>query len=375
MEPNPFLGVILHAIGGLAAASFYIPYKKVKYWSWETYWLVGGFFSWIIAPWILAMIFVPDTPKVLLESFQTQPGAVLWAYLFGAMWGIGGLTFGLTMRYLGIALGMAIALGYCAAFGTLMPPIFKGEFMGIVSSGPGQIILFGVFVCLCGIAVSGLAGMSKEREMSEEEKKRAIKEFSFGKGLLVATFSGIMSAGMSYGQSTGKPIAAIALGTMEPGSIWGIFQGLPVLIVVLAGGFTSNFIWCVLLNIKNKSGGDYLNTHMVTKAAPSEVAVATGLERVPLLANYVFSAVAGTTWYLQFFFYTMGETKMGRFTFSSWTLHMASIIIFSTLWGIALHEWKGTSKRTHVLIAVGLAILISSTIIVGFGNYLNIPAN
>ncbi len=375
MEPNPFLGVILHAIGGLAAASFYIPYKKVKYWSWETYWLVGGFFSWIIAPWILAMIFVPDTPKVLLESFQTQPGAVLWAYLFGAMWGIGGLTFGLTMRYLGIALGMAIALGYCAAFGTLMPPIFKGEFMGIVSSGPGQIILFGVFVCLCGIAVSGLAGMSKEREMSEEEKKRAIKEFSFGKGLLVATFSGIMSAGMSYGQSAGKPIAAIALGTMEPGSIWGIFQGLPVLIVVLAGGFTSNFIWCVLLNIKNKSGGDYLNTHMVPKAAPSEVAVATGLERVPLLANYIFSAVAGTTWYLQFFFYTMGETKMGRFTFSSWTLHMASIIIFSTLWGIALHEWKGTSKRTHVLIAVGLAILISSTIIVGFGNYLNIPAN
>jgi L-rhamnose-H+ transport protein len=157
---------------------------------------------------------------------------------------------------------------------------------------------------------------------------------------------------MSYGMAAGKPIAEIALQHGAPN----IFQNLPVLIVVLAGGFTSNFIWCVMLNIKNKSGGDYLNAS------------------TPLISNYVFSAIAGTTWYLQFFFYSMGQTKMGKYEFSSWTLHMASIIIFSTLWGIALREWKGTSTRTHILIAIGLAVLIGSTVVVGYGNYLGLQA-
>ncbi len=182
------------------------------------------------------------------------------------------------------------------------------------------------------------------------------------KGLLVATFSGIMSAGMSYGLAAGTPIADYALAHGAPS----FFPKLPVLIIVLAGGFTSNVIWCVLLNIKNKSGRDYINT--------GTVVVDGKKERVPILSNYLFSAIAGTTWYFQFFFYQMGETRMGEYKFSSWTLHMASIIIFSTLWGVALHEWKGSSKRTHVLIAIGLAILIASTIVIGYGNYLDIPA-
>ncbi|MBX7259640.1 MAG: L-rhamnose/proton symporter RhaT [Candidatus Hydrogenedentes bacterium] len=352
MAPNPFLGVILHAIGGLASASFYIPYRRVRHWAWESYWLAGGFFSWIIAPWVLALLIVPDVPQILA---QTPLSVLFWAYFFGAMWGLGGLTFGLTMRYLGIALGMAIALGYCAAFGTLMPPIFDGKFASIVGETSGQVTLLGVAVCLAGIAVSGLAGMSKEKELPEEQKKAAIKEFNFFKGILVATFSGVMSASMSYGLAAGKPIAELALQHNAPP----LFQNLPVLIVVLAGGFTTNFIWCVLLNVKNKSARDYI--------AP--VSASDGV-RVPLLSNYVFSAIAGTTWYLQFFFYSMGTTKMGKYDFSSWTLHMSSIIIFSTLWGIALREWKGTSPRTHVLIAIGLAVLIGSTVVVGYGNYL-----
>src|SRR5271157_3685426 len=194
---NPFLGVFFHWLGGLASGSFYVPYRGVKKWSWEVYWLVGGFFSWIIAPWILAYFM---TYELFTVIGYANSSALFWAYFWGAMWGLGGLTFGLTMRYLGMSLGMAVALGYCAAFGTLMPPIFHGEFgkkvLGTVS---GLYILAGVGVCLAGIAVAGLAGMSKESEMSEEQKKSAIKEFSFKKGILVATFCGVMSACFSYG--------------------------------------------------------------------------------------------------------------------------------------------------------------------------------
>jgi len=382
MHPNPFLGVFFHWLGGLASASFYIPYRRVRLWSWETYWLVGGFFSWLIAPMILANLLVPgvfdairtNTFPLFWASLNFFPGdgrilewdvggsPVFWAYFWGAMWGLGGLTFGLTMRYLGIALGMAIALGYCAAFGTLMPPIFKGEFSTIVSQTPGQWILFGVFVCLLGIAISGMAGMSKEREMPEEQKKAVIKEFNFVKGILVATFSGVMSASFSYGLQAGKPIAGIALNQLTAAGSADLWQNLPVLIVVLWGGFTTNFIWCVCLNIKNRSAHEYF-----TPTAKTESATA----RVPMLSNYVFCAIAGTLWYMQFFFYSMGETKMGEYKFSSWTLHMASIIIFSTLWGVALHEWKGASKKTHVLVTIGLAVLVLSTFIVGYGNYLN----
>jgi L-rhamnose-H+ transport protein len=367
MAPNPLLGVLYHWLGGLASASFYIPYRRVKHWSWETYWLVGGFFSWLIAPMILANRLVPDA----LGAITSAPrGSIYWAYFWGAMWGLGGLTFGLTMRYLGIALGMAIALGYCAAFGTLMPPIFKGEFMSIMSMPPGQWILFGVFVCLLGIGISGAAGMSKEREMPEEEKKAVIKEFNFPKGILVATFSGVMSASFSYGLAAGKPIAVIALEHLMEAGRADLWQNLPVLIVVLWGGFTTNFIWCLYLNYKNRTGREYFTP---TAEAPAEGGspAAGGKIRVPMLANYIFCAIAGTTWYLQFFFYSMGETKMGEYKFSSWTVHMASIIIFSTLWGVALREWKGSSKRTHVLVAIGLAVLILSTLVVGYGNYLN----
>src|SRR5271157_2175595 len=204
MTPNPFLGVVFHWLGGLASGSFYVPYRFVRKWSWETYWLTGGFLSWIIAPWLLGLIMTRDLPAVISEA----PGSTLfWTYFFGVLWGMGGLTFGLTMRYLGMSLGMAVALGYTAAFGTLVPPIFHGElFTKILTTVPGLIVLFGVFVCMAGIAVAGMAGMSKEREMSEEQKKASIKEFDFKKGIMVATFSGVMSACFSYGLAAGDPI-------------------------------------------------------------------------------------------------------------------------------------------------------------------------
>src|SRR5271169_6754871 len=191
MGANPFLGVFLHWLGGLASGSFYVPYRGVKKWSWETYWLAGGVFSWIICPWTFALLMTNDVFGVLR---QQTVNTLWWTWMFGAMWGFGGLTFGLTMRYLGMSLGMGVALGFCAAFGTLVPPIFKGQLAAIAASGSGKVTLLGVGVCLAGIAVAALAGLSKEHEMSDESKKSAVKEFNFSKGMLVAVFSGIMSA-------------------------------------------------------------------------------------------------------------------------------------------------------------------------------------
>ena len=250
MDANPALGVLLHAIGGLAAASFYIPYKRVSGWAWETYWLVGGIFSWIVAPWAFSLAILPQTTEILRD---TSRSTLFWTFFFGVLWGVGGLTFGLTMRYLGIALGYAIALGLCAAFGTLMPPLFNGELGEILSHVPGQIILLGVAVCVVGIAVSGRAGIRKESELSEADKKATVAEFSFGRGMAVAVACGVMSASMAYGIAAGKPIAAAALAHGAP-SLW---QNLPVLIVILTGGFLTNVVWCVFLAAKNRSVGDY----------------------------------------------------------------------------------------------------------------------
>lgn len=376
MAPNPILGVVLHWIGGLAAASFYLPYRGVKRWSWETYWLVGGVFSWVIAPWIFAWILVSDLPSL----FRSAPESCLgWAYFFGALWGLGGLTFGLTMRYLGIALGMAVALGYCAVFGTLMPPIFDGTFAHLFTIASGRTILLGVLICVTGIVISGLAGRSKEREVPDEEKRAVIREFNFPRGMAVATFSGILSSCMAYGIAAGKPLAHLAKVRLLANGGSDLWQNLPVLVIVLAGGFTTNFIWCCLLNIRNGSGKEYFGLQGPASEAASiletptgRTATAGGSFSIPLLRNYLFAASAGMVWYLQFFFYSMGTTRMGKYDFSSWTLHMASIIIFSTLWGIALHEWRGSSRRTWKLMFTGLAVLVGSTVVVGYGNYLNV---
>ncbi|HJT69930.1 MAG TPA: L-rhamnose/proton symporter RhaT [Terriglobales bacterium] len=397
MAANPGIGVVYHWLGGLASGSFYVPYKGVKRWAWETYWLAGGFFSWIIAPWILATLMTNDLLAVLHEAPWS---ALFWACFFGLLWGVGGLTYGLTMRYLGLSLGMAVVLGLCAAFGTLMPPLFRGEFFTqVLGTTSGRVILFGIFVCLIGIATAGLAGVSKERAMSPEQQKAAIEEFNLRKGIGVAILSGIMSACFAYGLAAGDPIKALTLrhGTKE------LWQGLPVLVVVLIGGFITNFIWCLILLARNKTGYQYFTSRIrqgnnkpettietaidapsreaVEHAGPLRLAQAAVMVqpvpaasevRAPMLRNYLLCALAGTTWYFQFFFYTMGESQMGRYKFSSWTLHMASIIIFGTLWGIGFKEWKGAGTRAGILLSLALFLLVASTVIVGYGNYLGL---
>jgi L-rhamnose-H+ transport protein len=259
-----------------------------------------------------------------------------------------------------MSLGMAVALGYCAAFGTLMPPLVRGEFASkIIGTSSGVFILIGVGICVCGIAVAGMAGISKEREFSAGERTAVIKEFNLKKGLFVATFCGIMSACFSYGLASGGPVRDIAERHGAP-PLW---QGLPILILILVGGFTTNVVWCVILHVRNRTGAQYFQRLSFA---------ATPTMPVPLAANYTLCALAGFVWYFQFFFYTMGEAQMGRYRFSSWTLHMASIMIFGTLWGLALREWRGAGRRTMRLLALSLAVLVASTLVVGYGNYLSV---
>jgi L-rhamnose-H+ transport protein len=348
------LGVFLHFVGGFASGSFYIPFKKVKSWHWESYWLVGGLFSWLIAPIFAAWLIVPGFWHIIGAISKTT---VFWTYLMGVLWGIGGLTFGLSMRYLGMSLGMAIALGYCAAFGTLIPPIFydlvtnpEGQttISSLWHSGSGKIILAGVLLCLIGIAVCGRAGVMKEKDLGETKTAGTIAEFNLRKGVLVATVSGILSSCFSFGLAFAKPIAILTAGSgVNP-----IFQNLPSLVVVLLGGLTTNLIWCILLNLKNRSFGDYVN------------------KNTPLTWNYIFCTIAGITWYLQFFFYGMGSSKMGKYDFSSWTFHMAFIIIVSNAWGIYFKEWKGSRDQTMRVILLGILTVILSTVVVGLGNYM-----
>lgn len=349
MTPNPLLGVFFHWLGGLASASFYVPYKRIRLWSWEIFWLTGGIFSWVFAPWLFASIQTRD----LLGVISSASPDVLWACIgCGALWGMGGLTFGLTMRYLGLSLGMAVALGLTTVIGTLGPPMFNGT-LGDVATKPGAVYTFiGIAIVLIAIVIVAMAGHRKEIELPGE--KEGLSEFNLGKGLMVAVFCGVMSSFFAFGLERGTPIkdASLAAGT---GPLW---AGLPVLCVVLIGGFLTNLIWSGYLIFKNKSAGEWVGKSKVAG------------DRIPLLTNYLLAAFGGTLWYFQFFFYTMGESQMGAYGFSSWTLHMASIILFSTLWGFALKEWRGTSARTKAYVWTGVLALVASTVIIGYGNML-----
>ena len=384
MGPNPFIGVIYHWIGGFASATNFIPFRGIKRWSWEIYWLIQGFAAWIVAPTVLGSIFVPNLFGIIHQVYVTNPKNVWLAFLFGVLWGVGGITFGLAIRYLGIALGYAIALGLCAAFGTVVPPIAHGQFGAILHSTAGQIILLGVLVCLIGVAVNGAAGVSKEREITPEEKAEAGEtDYNFGKGIAIAILAGFMSSFFAFGLDAGKPIGDLAKTQLLAAGRLDLWQNLPILVVVLWGGFVTNFIWSAILIFQNGSvrqfAGEPGNNPMrATHASgdtlvdfdPLDPSTYDRLAPKTLVANYLFAALAGVIWYFQFFFYSMGQTKMGKYDFSSWTLHMASIIIFATLWGLFLKEWRGTSRRTKILVATGLFLLISSTVVVGYGNYL-----
>jgi L-rhamnose-H+ transport protein len=344
---NPSLGVILFMLGGLSGAIFYLPFQKVKNWAWESYWLIYALVGLVLVPWILALSTSPN----LFSVYQRVPGqTLLYCFLCGAMWGIGGLTWGLMIRYLGVGLGLALGCGLCSSAGTLIPPILEGNIGKLYGTGPANASLLGVMISLLGIVLVGLAGTSKENELPEETKKKAVAEYNFKKGLLVAFFSGLMSSAMNFGLQGGKEIEKLAQ-TVEPvtSSVW---KGIPVLVVVLLGGFLVNSTWCLYLNIKNKTVQDYTKKDS------------------PLLSNLFFAGAAGAIWCSQFIFFKTGEPAMGRMAYIGWAVLMASAILFSTLLGIFLGEWKGTSTKTRTLLAAGLLMLILSTMLAAYSGYL-----
>ncbi|MDW7980106.1 MAG: L-rhamnose/proton symporter RhaT [Verrucomicrobiales bacterium] len=344
---NPALGILIFALGGLAGAVFYLPFKRVKNWAWESYWLIYAVFGLVVVPWILAFATSPNVLTVLSKS----PGrTIAYCFVCGAAWGVGGLTWGLMIRYLGVGLGLAIGCGLCSAAGTIIPPILKGQFDTLFQTPAGQVSLLAALVSLAGIVLVGMAGMSKERELPEEIKKKAVAEFNFKKGITVAIFSGLMSSAMSFGLQGGGAIEQLALTTAPITS--NTWKGMPVLVVVLLGGFVVNGAWCLYLNVKNKSLADY------TK------------KDAPILANIGFAGLAGAIWCSQFICFKTGEPKMGAIAYIGWAVLMASAILFSTLLGILLGEWRSTSARTRTRLAAGLALLIVSAVIAGYSGKL-----
>jgi L-rhamnose-H+ transport protein len=334
-------GILLIAIGSLGAASFYVPFKKVKDWAWESYWIVQGLAAWILAPWIFALLTVPS--GTLMDIIHESPSSAKWlAILFGALWGVGGLTFGLSIRYLGVALGQSIALGFCAAFGTLIPPIVAGE--NLFSTHAGILTRVGVAVCVAGIATIGYAGALKNKGLSEEQRKVAVKEFALKKGILIAVLAGVMSACFNFGFKYGEPIneTAARFGTNK------LFLSNPTLIFILLGGFATNLVYCVYLNIKNGTGKDYFSV-------PGRV----------FLNNLFFTFLAGFLWFLQFHFYGMGKSQLPpQMEVFAWSILMALNIAFSNIWGLFLKEWKGVSRMTLVILLIGIVVLILSTFVV-----------
>ncbi len=356
-------GVIFHFLGGFASGSFYIPYKKVKGWAWESYWIVGGLFSWLIVPPLAAWLTIPNFSDIIAST----PTATLgYTFLFGLLWGIGGLTYGLGVRYLGVSLGSSIILGLCMVFGSLIPALYYDFFpqegkdsLGIMTGNNwGLIVLAGLAVCVLGIIICGRAGMMKEKQLNAATTNphgAVVKtEYKFGLGLTVAIVSGILSACFNFGLESGKSMANVAnelWKAANPGEGEFLFQNNVTYVVVLWGGLTTNLVWCMILNARNKTFGDYTN------------------KKTPLLANYAFAALAGTTWFLQFFFYGMGESRMGNGP-SSWILHMAFIILIANVWGLILKEWKGVNKKTVSTLVIGIIIIILSVLLVGYGNSL-----
>jgi len=340
---NPLVGILLIALGSIGAASFYVPFKKVKSWAWESYWISQGLFAWIIIPWLFALIFIPKGELMPIIS-EAPMKAKLMAMFFGVLWGFGGLTFGLALRYLGVALGQSIALGLCAAFGTLLPPIIAGDNLFTTS---GILIIIGVAITIAGIIIIGYAGSLKSKEMTEEQKKAAVKEFALKKGILIAIFAGVMSACFNFGFESGKPIEDVALnhGTNP------LFQKNPSLIFILMGGFITNLVYCLFLNIKNKTYKDY---YTVSGSV--------------LANNLFFTFLAGLLWFLQFHFFGMGSSKLpaGMAVFG-WSILMALNIAISNIWGILLNEWKGVKTKTIVVLLIGIVVLILSTFIVKLG--------
>ena len=334
------LGLLIIAIGAFCQSSCYVPINKIKDWSWESYWIVQGVFAWLLLPLLGAWLAVPEGHS-MCELFNSGNSFnIVMTMLFGVLWGVGGLTFGLSMRYLGVALGQSIALGTCAGLGTIMGPVLLNIFFpeqNALASLTASVII-GVVVTLVGIAVIGVAGSMKASSLSDEQKKEAVKDFNFPKGLAIALLAGFMSGCFNVGLAFG---ADINFGDLTPD----MYKTLPATMLVTVGGFLTNAVYCFYQNSKNGTWGDYRKTAVWGN-------------------NALFCLLAGALWYSQFFGLSLGKgflTESATLTTLSFCILMALNVVFSNIWGIILKEWKGCSSKTITVLIVGIVILIISS--------------
>jgi L-rhamnose-H+ transport protein len=339
---NIFTGLLLIAIGAFSSGSFAIPFGKIKGWKWETYWLIYSIGAYTVFPLLACLVFAPG----FLHIYNGVPGDVLLkVFLLGAVYGIGNLSFGLSLRYLGISLGYALSLGLMLAIGTLIPPLLDGRLKIMFESSGGNLLIIGVVVACLGIALSGWAGLLKDKIMSDTDKQKSITEFNLVKGILAAILVGITGSAMSLGFEQGIPLADYAAKC----GVDSLFITMPVMLLLLSGTLCTTLIWCAWLGLRNKSLINYVR----------------GSSYRELFSNYLFALLAGLLWFSQFILFGMGKSKMGKFTFTSWGILMALTIVFATLWGLYRKEWKGAPVKILLLMLISMVIIIGSSFLIG----------
>jgi len=328
------------------AATCYTPQKRVKRWSWQTYWLVQASFCWFILPIVGAMLTIPDLRAVLAEAPRD---AMLNSFLLGAAYGIGGTAFGISIRYIGFSLTYAIAVGLSSVLGTLIPPLVKGTLIQHITKPGGSVVLTGVIVGALGIGLCGVAGRAKETDL---ESQSGSQEFNLMKGLLLSLLAGVLSAVYGFALEAGQPIADVAV---KHGA--GIWQGNVTYIFSNTGAFLTTAIYCLYLHLKHKTLGEMIE-------------LPAGTEEAKLSVNFVMAFLTGLFWYGQFFFYNLGHVRMGEYRFTSWAIHMIMLVLFSNVVGIALREWKACRRGTHWTLRFALTVLVGAVLLLTYGNYI-----
>ena len=342
MNLNILFGILLIATGAFSSGSFAVPFGKIKGWNWETYWMIFSTGAYIIFPILACLVFSPDFIRIVCE---TDSNTIVAVFMLGAVYGVGNLSFGLALRYLGLSLGYALSLGLMLAIGTLIPPLLDGRLELMLRKEGGMLLIWGVIIACVGIALSAWSGILKDKQISDEKKKESIGEFNLIKGIMAAALVGVTGSAMSLGFERGLPITE----TASNAGVDQLFTMMPLLVVLFSGTFVTTIFWCGFLGFRNSSLKNYLN------------ATNSGV----LLYNYLFGLLAGLLWFSQFIVYGMGKSKMGPFTFTSWGILMALTIVFATVWGLIRGEWKGTSKKVWFLMIFSLVIIIISSFMIG----------
>lgn len=340
-----FNGIFFHSVGAAGASLCYTPEKKVKNWSWQTYWLAQASICWLVLPILVAWITIPNLQAVLAEAPMS---AARSSFIYGMLYGIGGTAFGMSIRYVGYSLTYAIAVGISCVVGTLLPPFMNGTLLTTLQGNGANYIISGITMGALGIVVCGIAGRKKEK-LIESVGGGSNSNFSFAKGLPLCILAGILSAFYGFALSEGAPIAAVA---EKYGA--GEFKSNVVYIFSNTGAFVTTLFYCIYLHIKEGTLSQYT-------AAPKSLAT-----------NYLMSIITGVLWYFQFFFYGLGHVNLGKYEFSSWAIHMILLVLFSVLTGIVLKEWKMCTRRILQILALAISILIAAVLLLTFGNYLGI---